>query len=110
MTASAFISARVSTLTKAPPPVASTTPWSLSTPGDDAGFAGTEFGFAALLENLGNGHLRGLLDFLVAIEKMPVEAGGEAAADRGLARAHHADQHQRLAGKALGKLLGAGLP
>lgn len=82
----------------------------LEYPGNDAGFPGAEFGLAALLEDFRDRHLRGLLDLFVAIEKMPAEAGCQATADRRLAGAHHAHQHQRLAAEALDKLLGAGLP
>ena len=68
------------------------------------------FGLAALLEDFGHAHLRRLLDLFVAVEKLPVDAGGDPAPHRGLAGAHHAHEHHRPAGEPLGKFLGAGLP
>jgi hypothetical protein len=46
-------------------------------------------------ENLGNGHARRRFDLGVGVVEGQAEARGEPPADRGLARAHHADQHDR---------------
>ena len=91
------ISARVSALQKAPPPVAITLPAArlLDQPGDHPALAVAEIGLAESLEDLGDGHPRGFLDLLVGIDESEVQRRGKALADAGLADAHHADQHHR---------------
>ena len=105
--AAALTSARVSGLMKAPPPVPSTTLGFLEQPRDDRDLAGAEIGLAMQLEDVLDRHPRGLLDLLVAVDEVAVEPVGEAAADGGLARAHHADEHERPAAKQPDELVAA---
>src|SRR6185437_12273937 len=65
-------------------------------PGDHPRFSRTEFGLPVALEDLGDGHIGGLLDFLVAIDEVPAEPGREAPPYGSLARPHHADEHEGL--------------
>src|SRR5690606_23945920 len=60
---------------------------------DDPLLAGAEIGLAVQAEDLLDTHPRRLFDLLVAVDEAPAELGGEAAADGGLAGAHHADEN-----------------
>ena len=66
-------------------------------PRDHARLAGAELGLAAGLENIRDRHAGRFLDLGVGIDKGQPEPAAELAADRGLARAHHADKHDRAA-------------
>ena len=69
----------------------------LQEPGDHARLAGAEIRLAVGGEDFGDGHAGGLFDLGVGIDEGNAETGREPAADRRLARAHHADQHHRTA-------------
>jgi hypothetical protein len=60
---------------------------------DDAALAVAEFGFAALGENFGDGHAGGRLDLGIGVDERQPEPRRQTLADRALARAHHADEH-----------------
>ena len=61
--------------------------------GDHALLAGAEIGLAVLGEDFRNGHAGGAFDLGIGVDKGKPEPRGEPAADRRLASAHHADQH-----------------
>src|SRR5690606_10321110 len=64
-----------------------------------------EKGLAVAAEDLGHRHAGRALDLLVGIEEGDTERPGERGPHRGLSRAHHADEHDRLpqhAGSQLG--------
>ncbi len=65
--------------------------------GDHLDLASAEIGLAMGGEDLLDGHAGGLFHLLVAIDETAAELGGKAAADGGLAGAHHADEHDRAA-------------
>src|SRR5664279_3579189 len=54
---------------------------------------GEDYFRAVLVEDFRNGHAGGAFDLAIGIDKGNREPGGEPAADRRLAGAHHADQH-----------------
>jgi hypothetical protein len=62
-------------------------------PRNHAHFAGAKIALAVLVEDFRDGHAGGAFDFGVGIDKRNPQPGGEPAADRRLAGAHHADQH-----------------
>ncbi len=62
---------------------------------DDAVLTGAKFGFAKAVEDFGDGAAGGGLDLHVGVAERKAQAGGEAPADGGLARAHEADEHDR---------------
>src|SRR5260221_6189826 len=64
---------------------------------DHAFLAGTEIRLAVFVENFGNSHARSAFDFSIGINEWNPEPGGKPSADRGFARAHHADEHNRPA-------------
>ena len=64
---------------------------------DHARLAGAEIRLAVGGEDFRDGHAGGLFDLDVGIDERNAEPGGQPAADRRLARAHHADQHHRAA-------------
>ena len=78
--------------------------------GDDARFAGAEIGLAVRGEDVLDGHAGGRLDLVVAVDEVAAEPAGEAAADGGLAGAHHADEHDRPAGEQGSELVLVRLP
>src|SRR5690606_19324019 len=61
-------------------------------PQDDALLQSAELRLAITLEEFGDGHAGGGLDFVVAVDEGHTEFGGDAAADGGLAGAHQADE------------------
>ncbi len=69
----------------------------LQQPRDHARLAGAEIGLAVGGEDFRDGHAGGLFDLGVGIDERNAEPGRQPAADRRLARAHHADQHDRAA-------------
>ena len=87
--------ARVSAFMKAPPPVASTCWPCVEQAGDHARLAGAEIGLAIAGEDFRDGHAGRRLDLGVRIDERQAEPLRQPAADRGLARAHHADEHDR---------------
>ena len=48
-------------------------------------------------EDFRNGHAGGAFDLGIGIDEGNAEPGGESTADRGLAGAHHTDQHDGTA-------------
>ena len=62
---------------------------------DHALLAGAEIGLAIGGENLRDGHPGGRLDLGVGIDEGKAEPLRQPPADRGLARPHHADEHDR---------------
>lgn len=60
---------------------------------DHALLAGAEIGLAEALEDVADRHAGRFFDLGVGIDEGPAQRPGEPAADRGLARAHHADEH-----------------
>ena len=54
-----------------------------------------KYGLAEPLEDFGNGQLRAGLDLSVGVDERQPELRGQPLADRGLAGAHHADEHDR---------------
>ena len=66
-------------------------------PGDHARLAGAEIGLAVLFENLRNGHAGGAFDLAIGVDERDPEPAGKPAADRRLAGAHHADEHDGTA-------------
>ena len=91
----ARIAARVSGFMKAPPPVASTCGPPSSSRAITRRLAGAEIRLAVGGEDLRDRHAGGLLDLGVGIDERQAEARRQPAADRRLAGAHHADQHDR---------------
>ena len=89
------ISARVSGLTNAPPPVAITPRRFLHQPRDHAALAVAEIRLAEALEDLRHAHRGGILDRFVGIDEVGLEHRGELAADGRLADSHQPDQHHR---------------
>jgi hypothetical protein len=65
--------------------------------GDHPALAVAKIRLAESLEDLGDRHLGAGLDFVVGVDERQAELLGEAFADRGLARPHHADEHDRPA-------------
>ena len=65
--------------------------------GDHAALAVAKVRFAEALEDLGDRHLRAGFDLVVGVDEGEAELLGEPFADRGLARPHHADEHDRPA-------------
>src|SRR5690606_36682734 len=82
----------------------------LEQPRNDAHLAGAKLGLDALFEDFGDGHLRSARDFLVAVDELAAQAAGQATADGGLACAHHAHEHERLAIEPVRLCPGAALP
>ena len=68
--------------------------------GDDPALALTELGFAVPGENVRDRHSGGGFDFAVGVGEGQAEAAREPAPDRGLAGAHHADEHERTPAEA----------
>ncbi len=56
-------------------------------------FPGAEMCLAMGLEDFGDAHASGALDFVVGIEEGQAKLGGDTLADGGFAGAHKADQH-----------------
>jgi len=75
--------------------------------GEGGRFEAAEVGFAVALEELGDGGSGAGLEVGVEVQEAPVEAGGEKAADGGLARSHEAGEDE--AAEMRGDRLGAGL-
>ena len=69
----------------------------LQEPRDHARLAGAEIRLAVGGEDFRDGHAGGFFDLDVGIDERNAEPAGKPAADRRLARAHHADQHHRAA-------------
>ena len=90
-------SARVFGSMNAPPPVASTCGPLSSSARDHARFAGAKIGLAVTGEDFRDRHAGGDFDLGVGVDEAQAEPRGEPAADRRLAGAHHADQHDRTA-------------
>ena len=88
---------RVSATMNAPPPVASTCGPGGEQARDHAALAVAEIGLAVILEDVGDGLAGRPLDLLVGVDEGHAEAGRQAAADRRLAAAGHADQDDRPA-------------
>ncbi len=65
-------------------------------PGQHAPLAVAEMGFAEPLENLGDADPGGLLDRLVGVDEGEAEPARQPPPDRRLARAHQADERDRL--------------
>ncbi len=70
-------------------------------PGDDARLAGPEFGLAVGGEDIGDRHAGGGFDFGVGIGEGQSQARRQPPPDGGLARAHHAHEHDGSPGQAL---------
>ena len=104
----ARIAARVSGSMNAPPPVASTSGVAGQQPPHHPALALAELALAVAVEHLGDGAAGGLLDLGVGVAERQPEPRGQAAADRGLARAHQPDQHDGAAGRAGRAGLGRG--
>ena len=87
------IRSRVCWSMTAPPPVASTCGPLSSSRAITRASPARKYGSPCCGENLRNGHAGGAFDLAVGVDKGKAEPGGEPAADRRLAGAHHADQH-----------------
>ncbi len=64
--------------------------------GDDLAFAGAKERLAVALEDLGDAAAGGADDLVIGIAEVDPKQAGQGRADRGLARAHHADHHDGL--------------
>jgi len=62
--------------------------------GEGGGFEAAEAGFAVLLEELGDSGVGAGLEVGVEVEEVPADAGGEEAADGGLACSHEAGEDE----------------
>ena len=84
----------------APPPVASTCGPLSSSRAITRASPARKYGSPCVAKISGDGHAGGTFDLGVGIDETDAEPGGEPAADRRLAGAHHADQHDRTAARA----------
>ncbi len=79
-------------------------------PRDHARFAAAEIGLAVAGKNVGDAHAGGFLDLGIGIDKRHAKPRAEAAADRGFADPHHADQHDRAVAQSAARIAVAETP
>src|SRR5581483_11270484 len=60
---------------------------------DDSRLAGTEIGLTVFSEDFGNAHAGGAFNLGIGIDERDAEPRGKPPPNRGLARPHHADEH-----------------
>ena len=86
-------SARLAGSSQRPPPVAITAPSTLRGITGGGAFAGTEAGFAVLLEDGGDRAAGLALDLVVEVERAPAETLGDVGREHRLPGRAEADQH-----------------